>query len=459
MDILFNNEGTPLMMYADSLFGQTFGSPTHSAHLKKLVFPFDRNDHRYIEVDGMQVLPWGPDNDFPAVAGENIRKASVLNTGLKFLRNLTIGQGIYACTVEGYDDRGNEILHPVRDGRTMAFLQSRAVRRYMEKVLRDYLKFGHGLVQFVPVGEAGDTGSVGGIGGVVGLNPVNVLYNRFTRPDDRGRMAGVISGYWSSMQQPQEYEALPVLSEFDPELDARLLLKKNPRQSFLMCVRDSWSNEDVYSEPIWLPALLSGWIDIAQIVPRFLAQAYKNQITWKWHVQIPYSYWEQKFPPADFASVEERKKAINTYMDRIERNLCGAENAEKPLFTNYAVNEGNGRIEEEWKITPLDNKYKGGDNLVTSAAANSEILFSLMVNPNVLGAGMPGGAYAGNQGGSNIREAFLVNIANAWIDRQNLLDPLELYMRLNGLSACELRFRNTVLTTLDTGAGTKKVLS
>jgi hypothetical protein len=82
-----------------------------------------------------------------------------------------------------------------------------------------------------------------------------------------------------------------------------------------------------------------------------------------------------------------------------------------------------------------------------------------MVNPNVLGAGMPGGAYAGNQGGSNIREAFLVNVANAWIDRQNLLDPLEIFMRLNGLPKCELRFRNTILTTLDTGAGTKKVLS
>jgi hypothetical protein len=82
-----------------------------------------------------------------------------------------------------------------------------------------------------------------------------------------------------------------------------------------------------------------------------------------------------------------------------------------------------------------------------------------MVNPNVFGAGMPGGTYAGNQGGSNIREAFLVNIANAWIDRQNLLDPLELFIRLNGHPRCELRFRNTILVTLDTGSGTKKTLS
>ena len=119
----------------------------------------------------------------------------------------------------------------------------------------------------------------------------------------------------------------------------------------------------------------------------------------------------------------------------------------------------NGRVEEEWKIEALDNKYHGNENLVTSSAANSEILFALMVNPNVMGAGMPGGVYAMNQGGSNIREAFLVNIANAWTDRQNLLDPLELYMRINGLQDCELRFRSTILTTLDKGSGTQKTLS
>ena len=178
-------------------------------------------------------------------------------------------------------------------------------------------------------------------------------------------------------------------------------------------------------------------------------------------MQIPYSFWDKKFPLTEFKDANLRSQAIDKYMSSIEKNLLGAENAEKPIFTNYAVNEMNGRIEEEWKILPLSNKYSAGqENLVTSAAANSEILFSLMVNPNVLGAGMPGGSYAGNQGGSNIREAFLVNIANSWIDRQNILDPLQLYMQLNGApDDLQLRFRNTILTTLDTGAGTSHQLS
>ncbi len=120
----------------------------------------------------------------------------------------------------------------------------------------------------------------------------------------------------------------------------------------------------------------------------------------------------------------------------------------------------NGKAEEQWIIQPLDNKLDNKENLITSAAANSEIMFSIMVNPNVMGAGMPGGTYAGNQGGSNIREAYLVNVANAWLDRQTILDPIEIMHRYNGGDeSIEWRFRNTILTTLDTGAGTSKVLS
>ena len=439
MDIIFNKEGVPLLMQSTKIFGETTGTP------KNIINPFDQNNRRYIQVDNYEVLPWGPDNDFPQLACEKIRGTSVLNTGLKFLRNLTLGQGIYPCTVSGYDDNGNEVLNPIEDVKLRSFLSSRQVRRYMEKVLRDYLKLGHGVVQFVP----------NSVGSFSGLNPLNALYSRLTKPNDSGAQHCVISGYWPI--SPEEYSVLPVLSEYDTEMHAKLL--RNSKAGFVFCVKDSWSNEDVYAEPIWLPALLSGWVDIAQLVPSFLRRAYKNQITWKWHVQIPYSYWDTKYPPENYSSVEMRKLAINSAMDKIEENLCGTANAEKPLFSNYSINEANGKVEEEWKITALDNKYKGGENLVTSAAANSEILFSLMVNPNVLGAGMPGGTYAGNQGGSNIREAFLVNLANAWIDRQNILDPLELFIQLNGLPNCELRFRNTILTTLDTGAGTKKVLS
>ena len=452
MDILYNNEGVPLMMHSDIAFYDTKLDKQTADERRRVLFPYDDTRHDFIEVAGLRVLSWGKDNLFPWHAAETVRNTTVLNTGLRFLRNLTMGQGIFACKVKGYNDKGDEILQPVEDSSYQRFVGSRMVRRYMEKTLRDFLKVGISAVQFVP-NAAGNK--------IIGLNAINSLYFRFTEPlDTMGSQNCVVSGSWDL--SPSSYSILPLLSDYSPENHAELLsFMGKMKGGFVYPVRDSWSNDDIYGEPIWWPAYVAGWVDIAHMVPQFLKKAYKNQTTWKWHVQIPYSFWDKKFPLTEFKDANLRRQAIDKYMSSIEKNLLGAENAEKPIFTNYAVNEMNGRIEEEWKILPLSNKYSAGqENLVTSAAANSEILFALMVNPNVLGAGMPGGSYAGNQGGSNIREAFLVNIANSWIDRQNILDPLQLYLQLNGApDDLQLRFRNTILTTLDTGAGTSHQLS
>lgn len=440
------------MMHSDIAFYDTKLDKQTADERRRVLFPYDDTRHDFIEVAGQRVLSWGKDNLFPWHAAETVRNTTVLNTGLRFLRNLTMGQGIFACKVKGYNDKGDEILQPVEDSSYQRFVGSRMVRRYMEKTLRDFLKVGISAVQFVP-NAAGNK--------IVGLNTINSLHFRFTEPlDALGSQNCVVSGSWDL--SPSSYAILPLLSDYSPENHAELLrFMGKMKGGFVYPVRDSWSNDDIYGEPIWWPAYVAGWVDIAHMVPQYLKKAYKNQTTWKWHVQIPYSFWDKKFPITEFKDIEMRRQAIDKYMSSIEKNLLGAENAEKPIFTNYAVNEMNGRVEEEWKILPLSNKYSAGqENLVTSAAANSEILFSLMVNPNVLGAGMPGGSYAGNQGGSNIREAFLVNIANSWIDRQNILDPLQLYMQLNGApDDLQLRFRNTILTTLDTGAGTSHQLS
>ncbi len=451
MRIEYNKQGNPLLLEMEGPEGRAFGVTTGTPSIKrKEINTTEKHDIDKWVVGDYRIISWGENNDFPQVADDIIVRTGVLNTGLKFLRNLTIGQGIYPCTVDGIDDSGNEVLKPIEDSRIRKYLMGREVRRYMEKILRDYLKFGIGFVQLLP-SVTGDR--------FAGINPLNALYCRLTEMKN-GQNYCLVAGKFPEI--PSEFETYRLLSEWNPEYDLSMLKSagKIKGQSFVYAVRDSWSNNDYYSCPVWWSAKLAGWIDIAHAVPRFLLKAYENQVTLKWHIQIPYAFWEKKFPYSSYPEgSDERKNAINKYMQGVEQNLCGRENAEKPLITMYAVNEGNGRIEEEWKITALDNKSKDAEKLVTSAAANSEILFSLMINPNVLGAGMPGGAYAGNQGGSNIREAFLVNIANAWIDRQNILDPLELYLRFNGAKDVELRFRNTILTTLDTGAGTKKVLS
>ena len=450
-NIQFNKSGVPLIGYGSrGLYLSTMGAPEQKP--KKLATP-QQADPDKTSIENFYVSDWGAGNNFPHFSDDIINSVSVLNSGLKFIRNFTLGQGIFPVTVEGFDDNGNEVLKPVADQNIRAFANSRMVRRYLEKATRDYLKFGPAFVQLLPNADGSQ---------LVGINTINAKYCRLTVVNTNGTIEKcIVSGKWPDSPSSTDYTIHDVLDEYDPEADLkrRQYAKGIKGKSFVQVIRDSWSNNEYYSSPVWYSAYTAGWIDIAKAIPSFLKKAYMNQITWKWHVQIPYAFWDRKFPESEYPDVALRSQAISKFMDEIEDNLCGTANANKPVFTMFEVGP-NGRTEEQWIITPLQNKLSSEQDLISSAAANSEILFSLMVNPNVLGAGMPGGAYAGNQGGSNIREAFLVNIANAWLDRQNLLDPLETFVRFNGAPQnMEWRFRNTILTTLDTGAGTKKTLS
>lgn len=452
-EILWNKAGDPLMVSGKSYLGVTKGGPAEGP--KKIASPKPAGvDLDKTIVGDYTVASWGPSNDWPTKADEIIGKVGVLNTGLRFTRNFTLGQGIYPCIVDGYDTDGNEILTAPKDKALPVFANSRMVRRYMEKTLRDYLKLGIGFVQLIMNADGSQ---------IVGMNTINAKYCRLCAANNIGVVEQcIVSGKWPYTPSGDNYTVIDVLDEYDPfaDLQRRRWADQTKGKSFIMCIRDSWSNNEYYSAPLWYAAYLAGWVDIAGMVPAFLKKAYANQITWKWHIQIPYSFWDRKFPKTDFENLTLRQKAIEDYMDSIENNLCGTDNADKPIFTFFEINPQNGKAEEQWIIAPLDNKLDNKQNLITSGAANSEIMFAIMVNPNVMGAGMPGGTYAGNQGGSNIREAYLVNVANAWLDRQGILDPIEIVNRYNGGDeTVEWRFRNTVLTTLDTGAGTTKTLS
>lgn len=456
-EILFNKSGLPLMAFGKNSFITTKGGPSNAVKGQKperqeKVPAITEDPEDKGSVGPEEFVEWGEGNNFPIDANDIISSVGVLNTGLRFMRNFTIGQGIFPCKVMGYDEFGNEIYEKIDDEELVHFCESRMVRRYLEKAGRDYFKFGLANVELIP-DLSGKK--------MVGINTINSMYARYTAAKDGRIEKIIISPKWPDVPGAGEYKERPLLGEYDP-LDDLMLARMEgltAKQTFVFPVRDSWSNADYYSEPIWWSAYRAGWIDVARIVPTFLKRAYQNQITWKWHVQIPYSFWERKFPDEDYPDKTQREQKIQEYLDALEENLTSHENADKTIITFFEINPQNGKAEEQWIIQPLDNKYKENDKLVTSAAANSEILFSLMINPNVLGAGMPGGPYAGNQGGSNIREAFLVNIANAWIDRQNLLDPLEAFLLFNGIEDVQLRFRSTILTTLDSGAGSKKILS
>jgi hypothetical protein len=181
MESIFNKEGVPLLGFGKTVYMSTYGAPEN----KKVTKPSDDLDN-VVTVGDYRICPWGPDNDFPQMADRMIEKTGVLNTGLRTLRNVVMGQGIFPCTVKGLDDQGNEILELIQNRAVIDFCSSRLVRRYFEKSIRDYLKFGRPFPELIPNADGSK---------MVGINTINAYYCRLTEANTAGEIENcIVSG-------------------------------------------------------------------------------------------------------------------------------------------------------------------------------------------------------------------------------------------------------------------------
>lgn len=456
-DVLYNDNGIPMVGYgSQGLMITTKGVPAGSMpkkmKIKNLEKPRDTDPETGTHGKNTYV-EWGSGNTMPEDIEDYTGKIGVLQTGLRYNMKMILGQGVYPVKVLSFDEKGEEELEVVNEPKLRKDILSLQTLSYLEKGISGLLKFGIIAVELIPTSDGKK---------ISGLNVINERYWRLTEANNKGVIEKIIvSGDWPVSPSKENTNTLDVLDEYNPMADLDSRIKKDRfKKSVVLLIRDNFSNQDYYPYPSWWSAKVAGWLDIAAKVPEFLIKMYENQITWKWHVKIPYAYWEKRFPRDKYKNEKERRDLINKEMDDIEKNLVGSENAHKALFSMFEVN-ASGKAEEAWEIEALDNKYKADDKLITSAVANSEILFTLLVNPTILGAAMPGsGPYSGGAGsGSDIREAFLVNIALSWLERQKIIYPMEMKYQLQGYQDIELRFKNTILKTLDNGSGTDKTIS
>jgi len=107
----------------------------------------------------------------------------------------------------------------------------------------------------------------------------------------------------------------------------------------------------------------------------------------------------------------------------------------------------------------IEDKFKSDEYLPQAAASNAEIFTSLNINPAVKGLSLSGGPYSNSGGGSDIREAFLIDNALAFLSRHEVNAPVEMMARHNFKLDDDIKIkdRSIILTTLDSGCGTKKL--
>lgn len=439
MNVLFDKKGYPMMAFGKKvLFTQ---KPVSPAEKTDDTFHYNKTDYVY----------WGANNRYPDDATEEINSVGVLSTGIDYRCRTTAGNGVVPVKIKGYDEKLNEIVEGVSDEKVINILNSYWMRKYHMEALRDIFKFGNAFPMLV----------FNNAGLISRVEIINARHARMSKDKKKLLVYNDFKNFTPSESEGVEYD---MLSEADPIADLldRRDKKTLPKTAIAFPrLKNYFSNNDYYATPAWDAVKEAGWIDVYKKIPVFLKAAYENAMSLMWQVQIPRSWWDAEYPEEEYANRPEgeRQRDMEDRMRRIEENLCSPENANKALVVSYSPDEG-GRFENKWTIEKLENDLTIDEKLSTSIASNSEILFALMINPAVFGAGLPGGAYAGGAGsGSDIREAFMVNIITNWVERNLVLDPIELMLEFNGYGKIDIKFKNLMLTTLDEGKSTKEKIS
>jgi hypothetical protein len=442
--ILDNGKGVPIMRVTQRAIFSTVGSDGAAKPIKSITntrvttFQYKNSDY----------VCWGENNRFPDDAELLIHRTGVLQTALNYKSRCCYGQGVIPVVLEGLDENLKDIYKPLNNIDLISFLNDYTFCNYHKDAFRDINKFGNCFPLLVP----NDKGNK-----IVRIDAINARHCRLSVDKTKLLVYGkFLEG--NPSKDEKDCFVYDILDETDPQLTLEVLKESNKLSKPIAFprIKNYLSNNDYYARTDWWAAYKSGWIDIAHQIPEFLKKAYENAITVMWHIKIPAKFYDDFFSEKDYQTTAERMTAINKWQDSYSDNLTGTENANKALFSSFKINES-GRAEEQVVIERLDGKLNMDEKLSTSAAANSEILFSLMVNPSVLGAGMPGGPYAGNAGsGSDIREGLMASLVLSYIEKQQVLEPVKLMFRFNGYNNVSFKYKNIILTTLDKGKSTEE---
>lgn len=427
------------------------------------------------------IAPWGEDNLFPQNIVKQLDYCGVAKSALDWKSRALFGNGIVWGKPET-DADGKEIFRVAKKG---DYPDVDAWMRTNKKLLRFYLEFSQDWNWFgncFPELILSKDGKK-----ITKLVHQESCDCRFLQMDKKGRIQWVLlSKLWGNLTDQfvkfdpkkaptttstggptsatvidNEYVVKRrALDPYNPFEDLQEAVKEGAR-NVILPVQYPSPNKTYYQLAYWDGARMAGWIEIAAKIPTMLKAMYENAFNLKYQIEIPEQYMERRFGAGwnDLEPQEKEEKRMDV-LRLMDKWLSGAENSYK-TFVTYFDTTREGTEFNRIKINPIENKTTFDKDLLASATANGEILFAMQIKPNLIGASSPGSNSTGQDGsGSATREDFLVYLAQLFLERNIILEPLALVQEYNGWDQeLEFRFRDIVLTTTDQNSGTVKKIS
>lgn len=382
----------------------TVNSPADDAAKEKDVPPKDTSSRDWSD--------WGDDNFFPQNVLTDLEKNSIALRALEKRKNVHYGRGIipYRELDEEDTKTGEKKREIVQDKNVKEFFRLNRVNIAWLDLIGSLEIFANGWPEFI-LNKNRDK-----INRVFIKDPA---YCRLGKMDEKARIRNLFySAQWDHSPD-EEGGTLLRIPMYDPE---KYDGKKYADPKFIYPVFYKSFNKSYYHLSVWNGVRKGGWMDIANKVPTLKLALMKNQMTIKYHIEIPHDYFSKRFPSPDFTK-EQREAKITEKIEELNDFLTDVENSGKSFVSFVFFDTITKQNFPGWKFNVIDNKLKDDAYLPDSQAANSEILFAIGVDPCLIGSGIPGGKL-GAGSGSDKREAFWMLNAEMGPYRSISLEPL-----------------------------------
>ncbi len=409
------------------------------------------------KLDSRPWSKWGENNLKPIEYSSDIESTGILNSIIDIKMRLGVCNGPKPVIMRTDEKTGQEIIEKyIDDAEIKDFLDANNLYWQSQAWIKDQLGMAQGVCRYGLNKKKTPQ--------IVVMERHDVVEFRYQKKNDRGYIDNIfLSANWDKVNSDTDKRVLkvPLLRFNNPSYDLDKKIAGGLKNEVAMTFRYPGWNKHYYSVPLWMAAYK--WVKIAQSVPEMKAVMFENNMRVKYVVIIHETYWSNNFDDwQNFTEAQkmEKKEQVWTMIDKL---LVGSKNAYKSIFTTGFRNPVDGKIWSEIEIKPVEDSTRQGELLPDSAAANSEIAFAMHFNNSIIGGNQKGGLYQQESGGSSIREAGLLQVILMELERHNVRRLLSVPKKRNGWDkkypGLEFIIPATVLTTLDTGSGSKPVVT